>query len=249
MDKQLIIKELKQGFTVSELARKHHVNNEQIANIKRSLKIPTAKVIKKILQYPDFEQFFTKAYLESFNTEDFLSTISKHPVLNRIRKAGLQKRVNEIRNYFNLPPKMYEEVYISESDRIKGYMLRNTRYTAKRRGISCSLHYSDFEIPKFCPILGVPLTYMCESDGNHPYHATIDRIDNSKGYEKGNVIVISRLANAMKNSANFELILKFCNNMPKLIKHYKEQGTLGSITDVFSFEPKLSLDSQSLNLQ
>lgn len=55
MDKQLIIKELKQGFTVSELARKYHVNNEQIANIKRSLKIPTAKVIKKILQYPDFE--------------------------------------------------------------------------------------------------------------------------------------------------------------------------------------------------
>lgn len=31
--------------------------------------------------------------------------------------------------------------------------------------------------------------------------------------------------------------------MPKLIRHYKEQGTLGSITDVFKFEPKLSLDS------
>lgn len=138
---------------------------------------------------------------------------------------------------------MYEEVYTSESDRIKGYMLRNTRYTAKRRGIKCSLHYTDFEIPKHCPILGVPLSYMHESDGNHPYHATIDRIDNSKGYEKGNVIVISRLANAMKNSANFDLILKFCDNMPKLIKHYKEQGTLGSITDIFSYDPKLSLDS------
>lgn len=243
MDTQTIITELKQGFTVAELARKYHVNNEQIATIKRSLKIPTAKVINKILLYPDFKEFFTKAYLSSSNNEELASIVCKHPVLNRVRKPGLQQRIGEIRNYFNLPPRMHEEVYTSESDRIKGYMLRNTRFMAKRRGIPCSLHYSDFEIPKYCPILGIPLTYMSESDGNSPSHATIDRIDNSKGYEKGNVIVISRLANAMKNSANFDLILKFCDNMPKLIRHYKEQGTLGSITDVFKFEPKLSLDS------
>lgn len=243
MDTQTIITELKQGFTIAELARKYHVNNEQIATIKRSLKIPTAKVINKILLYPDFKEFFTKAYLSSSNNEELASIVCKHPVLNRVRKPGLQQRIGEIRNYFNLPPRMHEEVYTSESDRIKGYMLRNTRFMAKRRGIPCSLHYSDFEIPKYCPILGIPLTYMSESDGNSPSHATIDRIDNSKGYEKGNVIVISRLANAMKNSANFDLILKFCDNMPKLIRHYKEQGTLGSITDVFKFEPKLSLDS------
>lgn len=243
MDTQTVIKELKQGFTVAELARKYHVNNEQIATIKRSLKIPTAKVIRKILSYPDFEEFFTNAYKNTSNNEELIDIVSKHPVLNRIRKPGLQQRIGEIRNYFNLPPRMYEEVYSSESDRIKGYMLRNTRYTAKRRGILCTLHYSDFEIPTYCPILGIPLTYMGESDGNDPSHATIDRIDNSKGYEKGNVIVISRLANAMKNSADFNLILKFCDNMPKLIKHYKEQGTLGSITDVFEYKPKLSLDS------
>lgn len=243
MDTQTIITELKQGFTVAELARKYHVNNEQIATIKRSLKIPTAKVINKILLYPDFKEFFTRAYLSSSNNEELASIVCKHPVLNRVRKPGLQQRIGEIRNYFNLPPRMHEEVYTSESDRIKGYMLRNTRFMAKRRGIPCSLHYSDFEIPKYCPILGISLTYMSESDGNSPSHATIDRIDNSKGYEKGNVIVISRLANAMKNSANFDLILKFCDNMPKLIRHYKEQGTLGSITDVFKFEPKLSLDS------
>lgn len=243
MDTQVIIAELKQGFTVSQLARKYHVNNEQIAIIKRSLGIPTAKVINKILSYPDFEKFFTDAYLSSTTNKELLLKVHKHPVLNRIRKPGLQQRVGEIRNYFNLPPKMHEEVYTSESDRIKGYMLRNTRSMAKRRGIPCSLHYSDFEIPKYCPILGIPLTYMRESSGNDPSHATIDRIDNSKGYQKGNIIVISRLANAMKNSANFDLLLKFCENMPKLIKHYKEQGTLGSITDIFSFEPKLSLDS------
>lgn len=243
MDIHTIITELKQGHTVSELARKYHVNNEQIATIKRGLKIPTAKVISKILSYPDFKEFFINAYMNSSSNEELIAIVSKHPVLSRIRKPGIQQRISEIRNYFDLPPRLHEETYTSESDRIKGYMLRNTRYTAKRRGIPCSLHYSDFEIPKYCPILGVPLTYMGESDGNNPYHATIDRIDNSKGYEKGNVIVISRLANAMKNSASFDLILKFCYNMPKLIKHYKEQGTLGSITDIFSFEPKLSLDS------
>lgn len=69
MDTQTIITELKQGFTVAELARKYHVNNEQIATIKRSLKIPTAKVINKILLYPDFKEFFTRAYLSSSNNE------------------------------------------------------------------------------------------------------------------------------------------------------------------------------------
>ena len=56
MNRQAIINELKQGFTITELARKYHV------------KIPTAKVIRKKLQYPDFKDFFINAYLSITNT-------------------------------------------------------------------------------------------------------------------------------------------------------------------------------------
>ena len=80
--------------------------------------------------------------------------------------------------------------------------------------------------------------------GEKPENHSLDRIDNSKGYIKGNVIVISRLANAMKNEANFEQLELFSENILKLINFYKNQGALGSITDVFdNFSPKLSLDS------
>lgn len=64
------------------------------------------------------------------------------------------------------------------------------------------------------------------------------------GYIKGNVIVVSRLANVMKNEANFEQLKLFCKNMTKLVNHYETQGALESITDIFGdYFPKLSLDS------
>ena len=72
---------------------------------------------------------------------------------------------------------------------------------------------------------------------------TLDRIDNSKGYIPGNVMIISRLANAMKNEASFEQLQKFITNYTYLINYVNEHGTLGNITDIFPLWRKLSLDS------
>jgi hypothetical protein len=47
----------------------------------------------------------------------------------------------------------------------------------------------------------------------------------------------------MKNAASFEQLKLFSLNINKLINCYENQGALGSITDVFEFEPKLNLDS------
>lgn len=107
----------------------------------------------------------------------------------------------EIRNLFELLPKMPENTYYSEYDRIRGYIIRNSKYCAKRRGIYFTLKYTDFELPEYCPILNIKLEY--NGNGNHPNHASLDRVNNSKGYIPGNVMVISRLANAMKNEASF----------------------------------------------
>lgn len=55
----------------------------------------------------------------------------------------------------------------------------------------------DIPVPKCCPILGIPLRF---GEGrvidNTP---SVDRIDNSKGYIKGNVRVISHRANKLKS--------------------------------------------------
>jgi hypothetical protein len=71
---------------------------------------------------------------------------------------------------------------------------------------------------------------------------SIDRIDNTKGYIKGNVIVMSTLANAMKNKASFEQLKSFSTNILKLVNHVQNQGALGDITDIFPNIEKLSLD-------
>ena len=114
---------------------------------------------------------------------------------------------------------------------------------AKRRGIYFNLEYTDFELPEFCPILGIKLEYGSGNDGNSPNHATLDRIDNTKGYIPGNVMIISRLANSMKNSATFEQLQSFIDNYSLLLNHFNSQGTLGNITDIFPHWKKLSLDS------
>lgn len=153
--------------------------------------------------------------------------------------------VNRHRNRLGLATNWLKIDYKNDYDKMRGYMVRNVKFSAKRRNIECSLTYTDFDLPEYCPILNVKLTYRLESNGNKPYHATIDRIDNSKGYIKGNVIVISRLANAMKNEANFEQLALFSKNMQLLTNYYKDQGALGSITDVFpeTILRNVSLDS------
>ena len=113
----------------------------------------------------------------------------------------------------------------------------------KKRGIHFDLKYTDFELPEYCPILGMKLEYGSGNDGNAPNHATLDRINNSKGYIPGNVMIISRLANAMKNESSFEQLQTFITNYKYLINYINEHGALGNITDIFPHWKKLSLDS------
>lgn len=58
-----------------------------------------------------------------------------------------------------------------------------------------------------CPVFGTNLVYRIESRSNNS--ASIDRIDNSRGYERDNIQIISDLANRMKNSASFDELEAF----------------------------------------
>ena len=50
---------------------------------------------------------------------------------------------------------------------------------------------------------------------------SLDRIDNDKGYTKGNVIMVSHMANSIKNQATPDQIQKVATFYKKL---YKERG-------------------------
>lgn len=243
IDKDFVISEFKKGKTSLEIAKEMHVSQHSVSSIIKSKNFPSQKVVIKLLNDPDFVCFFTNLY----NSTDDFSVIKeeclKHPFFKRITKISISNRIQEIRSFLDLPPKMIERVYENEYDRIRGYIIRNSKYMAKRRGIYFNLEYTDFELPEFCPILGIKLEYGSGNDGNSPNHATLDRIDNTKGYIPGNVMIISRLANSMKNSATFEQLQSFIDNYSLLLNHFNSQGTLGNITDIFPHWKKLSLDS------
>jgi len=87
-------------------------------------------------------------------------------------------------------------------------LLAVVKCRAKRKGLPFNLERDDIIIPELCPYLGLRLTPGW-GDGNGPTAMSLDRIDNSKGYIKGNVEVISSLANVMKNSATPEQLRAF----------------------------------------
>lgn len=77
---------------------------------------------------------------------------------------------------------------------------------AKKEGLPFSITLDDVAIPSVCPVFGVPF------ERKHKYWAaSIDKIDPQAGYVKGNVQVISMLANTMKSSASKSQLLEFAD--------------------------------------
>ena len=83
------------------------------------------------------------------------------------------------------------------------------RHRALKKGIEFNIEISDIVIPEICPILGLPIKKAI--DGNRDLSPSLDRIDNTKGYIKGNIQVISFKANNMKCTANDEELINFAN--------------------------------------
>ena len=88
-------------------------------------------------------------------------------------------------------------------------MYRRAKSRAKQSGLAFTISKEDIEIPTHCPVLGIPLEVHKGTSGGRDNSPALDRIDNNKGYERGNVVVISHLANMMKSSASPENLIKF----------------------------------------
>ena len=67
---------------------------------------------------------------------------------------------------------------------------------AKKRGIPFDITVADVVVPTHCPITLQPLAYGCSNrDRSGP---SLDRVNPALGYVKGNVRVISLMANVIK---------------------------------------------------
>jgi hypothetical protein len=102
------------------------------------------------------------------------------------------------------------------------YLIKGCKARAVEKNIPFNLKPSDLTIPKICPILKHP---MHLAEGYSEYSPSVDRVDNSKGYVKGNVAVISRLANAMKNHCDEKQLKVFAKNIIPYVKKYRRKST------------------------
>lgn len=88
------------------------------------------------------------------------------------------------------------------------------RHRAKRKGVPFSITAEHVTIPETCPYFGIKLVVnRGRMKDNSP---TIDRINSSRGYEPGNIEVISWRANRMKGDATAEEHRKIADRMDRL---------------------------------
>lgn len=86
---------------------------------------------------------------------------------------------------------------------------------SKKNNMDFNLDVQDIIIPTHCPYLNFELLYDIERR-DYPNYYSIDRIDSSKGYVKGNIQVISLLANIMKNNATIDELIVSAQNILKI---------------------------------
>jgi len=94
---------------------------------------------------------------------------------------------------------------------IESRLYNSAKNRAKKYGRIFSIGIEDVVIPDSCPVFGTKFEV-----GNYQTCATLDRIDNSKGYEKGNICIISGRANRLKGDADvldLELLLSWMKSI------------------------------------
>ena len=99
---------------------------------------------------------------------------------------------------------------------LKQQLCWHAKSRALKKGLEFNIGPKDIHIPKKCPILKVPL--ICSTR----YSPSIDRVYPDKGYIKGNIAVISTLANSMKANATPKELLIFSRNIKKYMDLYQE---------------------------
>lgn len=92
-------------------------------------------------------------------------------------------------------------------------LLAAARNRAKKTGLEFNIIKADLHVPETCPILGTPL--RMDAAPLSPEAPSLDRVDNTKGYVRGNVRVISSRANRLKSDNTRGTLLSILSYLEK----------------------------------
>ena len=100
---------------------------------------------------------------------------------------------------------------------VKKRMLLGARDRAVKQGLPFDLKETDFEVPEFCPVLGLKLV-ISNKRGGTDSSPSLDRIVPALGYTPGNVVVISNRANRIKSNCDPEDIMAVGEWLKKMLE-------------------------------
>lgn len=115
------------------------------------------------------------------------------------------------------------------------YLWNKAKCRALKSGIEFNIEIEDIVIPKYCPVFGTELKFEgADSQKGPRYYSSspsLDRIDNNKGYIKGNIIVMSCRANLLKSNGTADEFIKlgkflsnFNNNLNEKVLVFEEDS-------------------------
>lgn len=108
-----------------------------------------------------------------------------------------------------------------------------TRNRARKQGIEFSISIDDLRWNEFCPVLGIRLVpTLGNGKGSGLSKETapsVDRIDNTKGYVPGNVVIVSWRANRIKSDATPEELRRIAHFYGRLDSQKGGQADLPTV--------------------
>jgi len=145
-----------------------------------------------------------KEYIKQDKDVNFIGPLEPRGAkIKRRLEAWYEKNPGKKRSYYE---NRQDDNKKDRENNPRKYVLIRARSRAKEKGIEFNLTEEDIFIPTHCPILGIELI---PNSPERRCSISLDRIDPSIGYVKGNVWIISGQANVMKNNADFETLVKF----------------------------------------
>lgn len=128
-----------------------------------------------------------------------------------IQKAKKKKSHEE--RMFSLYGSKWNEDGWKKSEKLSAAKekFRVKKKTATYTGWDFDIDFCDVDFPDVCPVLGIPLDYFAEQKSDNSI--SFDRVNSSKGYVKGNVVVMSWRANRIKNDGTADEHIKIAEFM------------------------------------
>ena len=140
------------------------------------------------------------------------ATKEKRAAANKAYREANREKVSEYRKAYReankekIRAKMRAH-YLSRSEI---WILSNIKRRAKEMDLPFDLTAEDIVPPEYCPVLGLKLerNRNGREGGPQPNSPAVDRIIPERGYVRGNVIIVSHLANCIKQNASPDQIRK-----------------------------------------